>query len=391
MIDFATMAMAPGLGVARVAVATAATMLAIGVAFLSRPSRATLIWSTAFALTMVASYGVLAGGVAGSDAIMRAALGLLLAAPALLWSGFRENWGLKSYAWAGPALAIVLAVTLALIGDGPRFDPLYRGAILVSSAFGGLFFLDWTRKAERRPAIVLPFALASLAYLAAGITLAVAGFLTPQITADDIALLQLLVAVGAALYFTCALIAVLGLSVRHASDQQSAVTAAEWSRFELAATQAAVQAQQRGEAGSIVFLRLDDVAEIRETAGVASLAALSQRFVDETRAEFSVNAEISSPTPGSVVVVVLRSDASVREHLSSVLERITKLDTGGTLSIHPSASAGWAPMSTIGYDFDALLYMAREAATLASENGGDRWERVGATVTARLLNPTARL
>jgi hypothetical protein len=44
----------------------------------------------------------------------------------------------------------------------------------------------------------------------------------------------------------------------------------------------------------------------------------------------------------------------------------------------------------LGYDLDALIYTGREAATLASEKGGDRWERVGATVVERLLSQSAR-
>ena len=101
-------------------------------------------------------------------------------------------------------------------------------------------------------------------------------------------------------------------------------------------------------------------------------------------------ADVASPTPGTAVVLLPRSDAAVRDHLRTVLERISSLDVDVSLPIRPSASAGWAPVSVVGYDLDALLYMGREAATLASENGGDRWERVGVTVTDRLLNPLQR-
>jgi hypothetical protein len=58
--------------------------------------------------------------------------------------------------------------------------------------------------------------------------------------------------------------------------------------------------------------------------------------------------------------------------------------------VQPSASAGWATTSTVGYDFSALTFLSREAAEFADGNGGDRWERVSATVVDRMLNQSLR-
>jgi hypothetical protein len=139
-----------------------------------------------------------------------------------------------------------------------------------------------------------------------------------------------------------------------------------------------------------VYLQLDDAAEIRQMGGAAVLGELSRRFLDTVRSVFPAESDVGSPAPGTAVVLLPRNDAAVRDHLRTVLERISNLDVDVSLPIRPSASAGWAPVSVVGYDLDALLYMGREAATLASENGGDRWERVGVTVTDRLLNPLQR-
>ena len=66
--------------------------------------------------------------------------------------------------------------------------------------------------------------------------------------------------------------------------------------------------------------------------------------------------------------------------------RITALWTAA--GVRPSA--GWATTSTVGYDLSALIYLSREAAAFADDKGGDRWERVSATVVERMLTQALR-
>ena len=381
---------AVGLGIAQAAIATLATMLTIGIAFLAKPSRATLFWSFAFALAMVSTFGVAAGAAAETETVRRIFLGILMGAPALLWSGFRAFWGVRALPWIGPAVGAASAALLVAAGDTIWFSPAYRVVFFAASVCAGLFFVDWVRVPARRDRVALPFAIMSLAFFAAGAANAIAGFVFPATTGDDLTLVRLVTSIGMLAYTACALVAVIGISTRDTAFARSSDAPAGWQRFQLTAAERLMRAQQSGEPWSVVYLRLDDAAEIRQMGGAAVLGELSRRFLDTVRSVFPAESDVGSPTPGTAVVLLPRNDVVVRDHLRTVLERISSLDVDVSLPIRPSASAGWAPVSVVGYDLDALLYMGREAATLASENGGDRWERVGVTVTDRLLNPLQR-
>ena len=381
---------AVGLGIAQAAIATLATMLTIGIAFLAKPSRATLFWSSAFALAMVSTFGVAAGAAAEAETVRRIFLGILMGAPALLWSGFRAFWGVRALPWVGPLVGAASAALLVAAGDTIWFSPAYRVVFFAASVCAGLFFIDWVRVPARRDRVALPFAIMSLAFFAAGAANGIAGFVFPATTGDDLALLRLVASIGMLAYTACALVAVIGISTRDSAFARSSEAPAGWQRFQLTAVERLARAQQSGEPWSVVYLQLDDAAEIRQMGGAAVLGELSRRFLDTVRSVFPAESDVGSPAAGTAVVLLPRNDAAVRDHLRTVLERISNLDVDVSLPIRPSASAGWAPVSVVGYDLDALLYMGREAATLASENGGDRWERVGVTVTDRLLNPLQR-
>ncbi|MBD8023768.1 nucleotidyl cyclase domain-containing protein [Microbacterium gallinarum] len=381
---------AVGLGIAQAAIATLATMLTIGIAFLAKPSRATLFWSFAFALAMVSTFGVAAGAAAEAETVRRIFLGILMGAPALLWSGFRAFWGVRALPWVGPLVGAASAALLVAAGDTIWFSPAYRVVFFATSVCAGLFFIDWVRVPARRDRVALPFAIMSLAFFAAGAANGIAGFVFPATTGDDLALLRVISSIGMLAYTACALVAVIGISTRDTAFARSSEAPAGWQRFQLTAVERLARAQQSGEPWSVVYLQLDDAAEIRQMGGAAVLGELSRRFLDTVRSVFPAESDVGSPAAGTAVVLLPRNDAAVRDHLRTVLERISNLDVDVSLPIRPSASAGWAPVSVVGYDLDALLYMGREAATLASENGGDRWERVGVTVTDRLLNPLQR-
>lgn len=381
---------AVGLGIAQAAIATLATMLTIGIAFLAKPSRATLFWSFAFALAMVSTFGVAAGAAAEAETVRRIFLGILMGAPALLWSGFRAFWGVRALPWVGPLVGAASAALLVAAGDTIWFSPAYRVVFFAASVCAGLFFVDWVRVPARRDRVALPFAIMSLAFFAAGAANGIAGFVFPATTGDDLALVRLVTSIGMLAYTACALVAVIGISTRDTAFARSSEAPAGWQRFQLTAVERLARAQQSGDPWSVVYLQLDDAAEIRQMGGAAVLGELSRRFLDTVRSVFPAESDVGSPAPGTAVVLLPRNDAAVRDHLRTVLERISNLDVDVSLPIRPSASAGWAPVSVVGYDLDALLYMGREAATLASENGGDRWERVGVTVTDRLLNPLQR-
>jgi hypothetical protein len=375
------------LGIAQAVITTLATMLTIGIAFLVKPGLATLYWSFAFTLAMVATYGVVAGDVTGLETLRRASLGALMGAPALLWSGFRASWGLRPYAWAGPGLAAASALTLAAVGDLVWFTVAYRTVFFAASVFAGLFVLDWARAAGRRAdRLLLPMVIISIAFFITGTATFLAGLVFPPSGGDDFVLVRLVSSVGMLAYVACTLIAVVGSAARDSGLGRAATNSTAWQLFERTAWDRLMRARKTAEPWSIVYLSLDDAADIRQTAGASAFANLSEQLQEEVRAVFPAESDVGAPAAGAVVVLVPRPDAVVRDLLRTILDRVTRIDVHGALPIRPTASAGWAPASVLGYDLDALVYTGREAAALASEKGGDRWERVGATVVDRLIS-----
>ncbi|HKP08027.1 MAG TPA: hypothetical protein VJU58_12305 [Microbacterium sp.] len=375
------------LGIAQAVITTLATMLTIGIAFLVRPGLPTLYWSIAFTLAMLATYGVVAADVAGIEQLRRASLGALMGAPAFLWSGFRAAWGLRPHVWAGAAMAAVSAFSLAIVDDLAWFTVAYRTVFFAASVFAGLFVLDWARASSRRnDRLLLPLVIVSIAFFVTGVGTLVAGLVYPPSGGDDFELVRLISSIGMLVYVACALIAVVGTTARDSGLGRSATVSTAWQQFERTAGDRLARAQKTSEPWSVVYLGLDDAADIRQTAGAAAFATLSERLEDEVRAVFPAESDVGSPSAGAVVVLVPRPDAVVRDLLRATLERVTLLDVHGALPIRPTASAGWAPVSVLGYDLDTLVYTGREAARVASGKGGDRWERVGATIVNRLIS-----
>ncbi|MDW4573911.1 hypothetical protein R8Z57_14105 [Microbacterium sp. M3] len=375
------------LGVAQALITTLATVLTIGIAFLVKPGLSTLYWSFAFTLAMLATYGVVAAEVNDMEALRRASLGALLGAPAFLWSGFRAAWGLRPHVWAGAALAVVAAVGLATVDGLSWFTLAYRTAFFAASVFAGLFVLDWARAAGRRnDKLLLPLAIVSVAFFVTGTATLIAGIVYPPSGGDDFALVRLISSAGMLVYVACALIAVVGTAARDSGLGRASAGSSAWQQFEQIAGDRLLRAAKTSEAWSIVYLQLDDALDIRQTAGAAAFAELSEGLAEEVRAVFPAESDVGTPSAGAVVVLVPRSDAAVRDLLRTILERVTLLDVHGALPIRPTASAGWAPASVLGYDLDALVYTGREAARFASEKGGDRWERVGSTIVERLIS-----
>ena len=375
------------LGIAQAVITTLATMLTIGIAFLVRPGLPTLYWSIAFTLAMLATYGVVAGDVAGIDALRRATRGARMGAPAVRWAGVRAPGGLRPHVWAGAAMAAVSAFSLAIVDDLAWFTVAYRTVFFAASVFAGLFVLDWARAASRRnDRLLLPLAIVSVAFFVTGVGTLVAGIVFPPSGGDDFELVRLISSIGMLVYVACALIAVVGTTARDSGLGRSATVSTAWQQFERTAGDRLARAQKTSEPWSVVYLGLDDAADIRQTAGAAAFATLSERLEDEVRAAFPAESDVGSPSAGAVVVLVPRPDAVVRDLLRATLERVTLLDVHGALPIRPTASAGWAPVSVLGYDLDTLVYTGREAARVASAKGGDRWERVGATIVNRLIS-----
>jgi len=139
-----------------------------------------------------------------------------------------------------------------------------------------------------------------------------------------------------------------------------------------------------------VYLRRDDLTQPRQAAGANALSLASDRLGQVVQSVFSADATVCSPEVGTVFALVARPDPGVRDLLRVCLEQVSQIEVPGRMPVQPSASAGWATTSTVGYDLSALIYLSREVAAFADDKGGDRWERVSATVVERMLNQALR-
>ena len=381
-----------GLGYAQAAVTAAGTLLTVGLAFLARPGRATLLWSCAFALAMVAMFSLLSGELNGIEPYRRFSLGVLLGVPPLLWAGFRAWWGLHSVVWPAIALATANAVVFVVAPD-EVFLLVYRIAFAVTALFPTLLFIDWLRAGTRRDPFTIPVAVLSLAYPALAVAALVSLLLPESASASTAETMRILSGVGMVLYTASAVVAVLGVSLRGTSrTARSDEEDARWERFSALASARLREAQNQNLGGaplSMVCLRLDDIEDIRRAVGPRVTADLQARFAATVREVFSDDLDPASPERGAMIVLTSHGDAAVRELLRTTLQRVAEGDD--CTPTRPSASIGWAPAHTVGYDFVTLVYLAREAAELASQRGGDRWERVNATVGQMLLSRSERL
>lgn len=376
------------LGVLHALAASLATMLVISLGYLRRPSRATLYWTSGFTLAMVATIASVAAELNDAEMLRRLFLGALLGAPALLWSGFRAYWGVRPLVWVGPLIAAASATALAVSGD--LFTLAFRAVLLVGSLSALLYAVDWVRLADRRDIRLIPLAVVSTLFGLTGLSTFVAGLVLPAPTGDAFEVVRSITSLGMFAYLAALLFAILGIVLPPQTRRVAASLTATGPAVDLADRVRArlAAAAATGEPCSVVYVRLDDATEIRQAAGAEAFAAIQERVTQVIRSAFPDDAEFTSDKDGTYVLVV-RSDAVVREVLRSCLDRIGDLDVPGRLPIHPTASAGWANTSTMGYDLSALALMAREAANLANQNGGDRWERMSAAVVQRLLTQAA--
>jgi hypothetical protein len=281
------------------------------------------------------------------------------------------------------------AVALVAVGDSGWFPTAYRTAFLVAAAFAVLYVVDWWRRADRRDPALLPFTVMSVAFGILAVSIAVAIFVSPA-AGDDLGLIRVTPSVGMLLYTGSAVIAVVGLSIHDRKRRRDSTDAADWAHFQTTAAARLADARRGGEQLSMVHLRLDDLTELRQAAGANALSATSDRLAGVVQTAFGPDAIVCSPRIGTVFALIPRPDPAVRDLLQACVERVNQIEMPGRMPVQPSASAGWATTSTVGYDLSALIYLSREAAAFADDNGGDRWERVSATVVDRMLHQALR-
>jgi GGDEF domain-containing protein len=363
-------------GVAQGTVVTLATVMIIGLGFLHRPSRASLMWSLAFVLAMVSTWVSLAGEALGDEPLRRAGLGLMLGAPALIWSGFRARRRAPALPWVAPLQSALSAAALVVVGTADAYGLAFRVVFFGASIFAGLTLLEIRRSVDRDARLILPLVLVSAAFAVIGALALVSGLIFPSEAADDLAFVRTLNALGMLIYLVCATVSLLFLASVSPVGTHSAMS---WPQFTVTATDRLTRARDAGEPSwALLAVRIDDPGEIRAAAGDAAFVRILERFERIVRAGFPAEADLGREGRGRMVVLISRPGPVLREHVRSVLRDITEMDPTEQIAVRLSASIGWASADIIGHDFRSLLASAQLACDEASRQGGDRWERVGA-------------
>ncbi|MFG6402714.1 diguanylate cyclase domain-containing protein [Microbacterium sp. P04] len=364
------------LGIAQAVVASLGTVMVVGLGFLQRPSRSSLLWSLAFILAMVSTWASLAGESIGDESARRAGLGLMLGAPALIWSGFRARRSQRAYPWIAPVQGVISAAALVALTDPALYSIGFRALFFVASIFGALTWLEIRRSPDRHERLVLPLSLVSACFGVLGFFVLISGLLLPADDDNDLSLVRMLNAVSMLVYLVCATVTLLYFT---SVSPVGRTTARSWAQFTVTVTDRLRRAHARGENSWVMLMvQLDDPADIRTAAGEASFDRVVARFEQTVLDAFPAEADIGRRSRGRLVVVLARPGAVIRQHVRELLNDVTEMDAAQQLAVKLSASVGWAPVDVVGWDFEALVSAADAASNEASQRGGDRWQRIGA-------------
>lgn len=358
-----------------IAISTLATVVSIGLGFLPRPSRATALWSTAFAVAMVGSYVWLAYEQFDSMHLRALGSGMVIAPMSLIWAGLRAYRGLDrqylvfGYVFAAAAPLFLLAAS---------FTDVYAIAVRVlftgAGVIAALIAIDLVRLGPRLRDEALPLMAASLGFIVFAAIIDINGFLmfADIASVDNLALTRTMNLIGMSVYVVCALISTLLLAV--CSDDRSS---SPRDAFERTVRNRLDRARVAGDDWwSLLDIRLDDPDDLRTATSTGAFNAVAQRFAREIDSVMPADADIGRISATRFLVLIPRPQGGVRELLTELLDRVPAKQHSEVVPVRLTASIGWAPVSSVGYEYAALVDRAADAARRAQEAGGDRWKRV---------------
>lgn len=361
------------LSLAQATVATLAVIMVVSLGFLHRPSRAALLWSLAFLLAMSSTWASVVGVAISDESVRRAGLGLMLGAPALIWSGFRARRGVRALPWIAAVQAACSAAVLVVSASPAAYGLAFRLAFLASAAFAGLTIIELRRAAEWRERLMLPLLVVSAGFVALALASVVAVVVAPA-SAGDLQLPRMLNGLAMLVYLVCATVSLLYFT---SVSPEYALTATAWPQFTVTAMDRLHRARRAGETAWVMLsVQVDDPAQLRSAAGENNWARIVSAFEEIVASTFPVDADIGRRGDGHLVILVSRPDAVLREHVRAVLRDFTEMDATAWVAVQLSASVGWVPAEAADYDFGILTDRADAAASDARRLGGDRWERV---------------
>jgi GGDEF domain-containing protein len=362
-----------GLSQSLVVVVTLATVLVFGLAVLRRPSPATTMWGVAFGVGLFATYVWVAADESGNASVRALAAGLMLAFEPLVWSGLRLFAG-RRVRWI-ETLAFVAAVppALALAAERDAFSLVLSIAFALAGVFAALIAVELVRMQGPSRDITLPLLLVSAAFVViAALNLFWQLFVPHPVSAEQVSLLRDLNGMGTLVTSCCAAVTIVllvrsespGLGERVCRDSTAAL------RERVGRIRAHDDARW-----SLLDVRLDDRADLREASGQSDFAEILSRFHTRVRAALPPAADITGWDDSRLLVLLPGSEESARHHLRQLLDRVSEVDEQhDRTAIRVSVSVGWATVREADFDFDSMVTLAAERAERARERGGDRWE-----------------
>lgn len=355
---------------------TLATIIFVALGFLPRPSRATALWSAAFGVAMIGAYVWMAQDLLFPAQLRAVGSGLAVAPMGLLYSGLRAYRGRqKQFVPLSVAFVFAAPAVLLFATETGFYGVAFRVVFCLTAAIAVLTFLELVRLGPRLRDESYPLLSVSAAFVVFGCITLINGVLVAlgeETPAEGLTFLRTINLIGMVAYVVCALVTTLLLTV-----QSDSLSTAPHRGFERTARNRLGRAQAAGDPWwSLLDIRLDDPDDIRMASSTAVFNASCQKFARDIDSVMPADADIEPINPTCFIVLLPRPQGGVRELVTELLERVSSPDEVQPLPVRLSASIGWAPVSTVGYEYDELVDAASEAAQNAYANGGDRWVRV---------------
>ncbi|GAA1707271.1 hypothetical protein GCM10009808_26580 [Microbacterium sediminicola] len=366
------------LGLPHAAIASLGTILIIGLGFIARPRPSTLYWSLAFLGTMLASFAYIAAVVSEMEWLRLTSLGIMFGAPVLIWSGIRALRGVPALAWIAAIISVGAAGVLLLTHETAFYAFTYRVAYLAGSVFGALFIWEWYRSTVRGERILLPAVVVSGLFAASGVLAFIAGIAAPGASLQLLETVRVFSSVGMLIYMTSLLVSLVPFVTPSAHTTRSGRATDRWEVFATVVRSRLERARTHDETSwALLQVTLDDAEDLLRAGGQSVLTRLVANIERRVREIFPAGADIATSPDGAIIALVNRPEGVVRDLVRQSLRRIARHDPTSPISITPSASIGWTTTAVSGFDFDILMQVTADAAKVARDKGGDRWERVG--------------
>lgn len=360
-----------------VAIVTLVTVIVFGLATLARPSRATIAWGTAFGLGMLGTYLWIGGHQLESPWLKAAASALMVGFEPIVWLGLRMFLGKKTVWWPIAGFVALAPVVLGATAGSDAFQFTFRIIFLTAGVFAALTAYELFRMKRATRDITLPLALASCVFVIVAVVGGVSALLeTGMSAAEQLGVLRGINGVGTLVVSTCAAFTIVLLVRTDAPPAVVTEDAAARARRRLRKAQA-----QNDLMWSVLEVRLDDQSELREAYSGAEFASIIDRFHEDVLEALPVVADAERVGGGRSIIVIRGSDEAIEHHIRELLTMISTIhDDGPAANVRVSASIGWASVAAVGFDYDALLAAASDAARRARDDGGDRWKRAAEVV-----------